>query len=215
MLRYVDATHGCLLAAGFGHAAADHARHALDSHIHGFTLQALHFPAGPGRLCRRCGRLPAAAAGRAPSAPACTGGGSDRRPLQRRQPCRLRLAAVARRAGAAAAAWSLRQRRRPRQPRASNARIARATWPIGITTSTAPSAMASLGMPKTTQVASSWAMVRAPGRAARSSPRAPSSPMPVSMIASASRPGAVGGAAEQHVHRGLWRFTGGPSTTTA
>jgi AcrR family transcriptional regulator len=44
MLRYADATHGCLLAAGFGHAAADHARHALDSHIHGFTLQELHFP---------------------------------------------------------------------------------------------------------------------------------------------------------------------------
>ena len=44
MLRYIDATHGCLLAAGFGHAAADHARHAMDSHIHGFTLQELHFP---------------------------------------------------------------------------------------------------------------------------------------------------------------------------
>jgi len=44
MLRYADATHGCLLAAGFDHAAADHARHAMDSHIHGFTLQELHFP---------------------------------------------------------------------------------------------------------------------------------------------------------------------------
>lgn len=44
MLRYVEATHACLLAAGFGHAAADHARHVMDCHIYGFTLQELHFP---------------------------------------------------------------------------------------------------------------------------------------------------------------------------
>lgn len=44
MLRYIDATHGCLLQAGFSHATADHARNVLDSHVYGFTLQALHFP---------------------------------------------------------------------------------------------------------------------------------------------------------------------------
>lgn len=44
MLRYADATHGCLLAAGFDHALADHAHHVMDSHIYGFTLQELHFP---------------------------------------------------------------------------------------------------------------------------------------------------------------------------
>lgn len=44
MLRYIDATHGCLHGAGFDHATADHARNVMDSHIHGFTLQELHFP---------------------------------------------------------------------------------------------------------------------------------------------------------------------------
>lgn len=44
MLRYVDATIGCLHAAGFPLPMADHAWNALDSYIYGFTLQKLNFP---------------------------------------------------------------------------------------------------------------------------------------------------------------------------
>jgi AcrR family transcriptional regulator len=44
MLRYVDATLACLVEAGFSYAMADYAWNALDSHIYGFTLQALNFP---------------------------------------------------------------------------------------------------------------------------------------------------------------------------
>ena len=44
MLRYVDATIGCLRAAGFSYAMADQAWNALDSHVYGFTLQKLNFP---------------------------------------------------------------------------------------------------------------------------------------------------------------------------
>lgn len=44
MLRYVDATLGCLREAGFSYEMADHAWNAIDSHIYGFTLQALNFP---------------------------------------------------------------------------------------------------------------------------------------------------------------------------
>lgn len=44
MLRYVDATIGCLQAAGFPLPLADHAWNALDSYIYGFTLQKLNFP---------------------------------------------------------------------------------------------------------------------------------------------------------------------------
>ena len=44
MLRYVDATLGCLLEAGFSSEMADRACNALDSHIYGFTLQELNFP---------------------------------------------------------------------------------------------------------------------------------------------------------------------------
>lgn len=44
MLRYVDATLGCLLNAGFSLETADHAWNAVDSHIYGFTLQELNFP---------------------------------------------------------------------------------------------------------------------------------------------------------------------------
>ncbi|MFD3505898.1 TetR/AcrR family transcriptional regulator [Nocardia sp. NPDC058666] len=47
MLRYVDATLGCLLAAGFTYEQADRAWNALDSHIYGFTLQAINFPLAP------------------------------------------------------------------------------------------------------------------------------------------------------------------------
>lgn len=47
MLRYVDATIGCLRAAGFSFALADYAWNALDSHLYGFTLQQLNFPFEP------------------------------------------------------------------------------------------------------------------------------------------------------------------------
>ncbi len=48
MLRYVDATIGCLRAAGFSYPLADHASSAVDAFIYGFTLQTLHFPLEPG-----------------------------------------------------------------------------------------------------------------------------------------------------------------------
>ncbi|MDP2311972.1 MAG: TetR/AcrR family transcriptional regulator [Pseudomonadota bacterium] len=44
MLRYIDATLGCLHGAGFSLPVADHAWNALDSYIYGFTLQKLNFP---------------------------------------------------------------------------------------------------------------------------------------------------------------------------
>jgi AcrR family transcriptional regulator len=44
MLRYVDATLGCLREAGFSFEMADWAWNAIDSHIYGFTLQKLNFP---------------------------------------------------------------------------------------------------------------------------------------------------------------------------
>jgi AcrR family transcriptional regulator len=44
MLRYVDATLGCLVEAGFSFEMADHAWNAIDGHIYGFTLQELNFP---------------------------------------------------------------------------------------------------------------------------------------------------------------------------
>ncbi len=47
MLDLVDATIGCLLAAGFSLAEADHAWNALDSYVYGFTLQQLHSPISP------------------------------------------------------------------------------------------------------------------------------------------------------------------------
>lgn len=47
MLRYVDATIGCLREAGFPVALADHAWNALDSYVYGFTLVKLHFPLAP------------------------------------------------------------------------------------------------------------------------------------------------------------------------
>jgi AcrR family transcriptional regulator len=47
MLRYVDATLGCLVAAGFSYPLADQAWNTLDNHIYGFTLQELNFPFEP------------------------------------------------------------------------------------------------------------------------------------------------------------------------
>lgn len=60
MLRYVDATIGCLRAAGFSYALADHAWNAIDSHVYGFTLQAQNFPFAPEEYARvAAGFLPA------------------------------------------------------------------------------------------------------------------------------------------------------------
>ncbi|MDA3950102.1 MAG: TetR/AcrR family transcriptional regulator C-terminal domain-containing protein [Spirochaeta sp.] len=47
MLRYVDATVGCLHDAGFSYEMADHIWNAMDSYIYGFTLQELNFPFRP------------------------------------------------------------------------------------------------------------------------------------------------------------------------
>jgi AcrR family transcriptional regulator len=47
MLRYVNATIGCLREAGFSYAMADHAWNALDAYIYGFTLHKLNFPLEP------------------------------------------------------------------------------------------------------------------------------------------------------------------------
>jgi AcrR family transcriptional regulator len=44
MLRYIDATLGCLCEAGFSFEEVDRAWNAIDSHIYGFTLQELNFP---------------------------------------------------------------------------------------------------------------------------------------------------------------------------
>ena len=48
MLRYVDATIGCLREAGFSYELADRAWNAIDNHVYGFTLQMLNFPFEPG-----------------------------------------------------------------------------------------------------------------------------------------------------------------------
>ena len=44
MLRFVDATLGCLVSAGFPYSLADHAWNAMDNHIYGYTLQEVNFP---------------------------------------------------------------------------------------------------------------------------------------------------------------------------
>lgn len=44
MLRYIDASLGCLLEAGFSYADADHCWSTLDAFVYGFTLQRLTFP---------------------------------------------------------------------------------------------------------------------------------------------------------------------------
>lgn len=47
MLRYVNATLGCLREAGFSYEMADRAWNAIDSHVYGFTIQELNFPLEP------------------------------------------------------------------------------------------------------------------------------------------------------------------------
>jgi hypothetical protein len=44
MLRYVNATLGCLREAGFSYEIAARAWNAVDNHIYGYTLQELNFP---------------------------------------------------------------------------------------------------------------------------------------------------------------------------
>ena len=75
--------------------------------------------------------------------------------------------------------------------------------------------MASIGMPKTTQLSSFWATVRAPRSCSCFMPRAPSSPMPVSRMARLSAPAQSVAERNSTSTEGLWRFTGGPSLTTA
>src|SRR4051812_31251772 len=47
MLRYVDATIGCLREAGFSYPLADHAWTAIDAFVYGFTIQKRNFPLEP------------------------------------------------------------------------------------------------------------------------------------------------------------------------
>jgi AcrR family transcriptional regulator len=47
MLRYVNATIGCLCAAGFSYPMVDQAWNSLDAYIYGFTLQKRNFPLDP------------------------------------------------------------------------------------------------------------------------------------------------------------------------
>ncbi|BAZ05564.1 TetR/AcrR family transcriptional regulator [Calothrix sp. NIES-3974] len=53
MLRYIDATLGCLREAGFSFETVDHAWNAIDNHIYGFTLQELNFPFKPGEYAQQ------------------------------------------------------------------------------------------------------------------------------------------------------------------
>ena len=47
MLRYIDATIGCLRAAGFSWPMCDHIWNAIDAYTYGFTLVRLNFPIEP------------------------------------------------------------------------------------------------------------------------------------------------------------------------
>ena len=84
----------------------------------------------------------------------------------------------------------------------------------GTTYLAAPRRMASRGMPKTTQVASFWAIVRAPASRISSSPPAPSSPMPVMITPAAYGPAAWAAERNRTSTLGRWRQTGGPSTSS-
>ncbi len=73
--------------------------------------------------------------------------------------------------------------------------------------------MATLGMPNTTQLASSWAMVAAPASRIWSRPLAPSPPMPVRMTPRALRPAARATELNMTSTDGRCRFTSGPNLT--
>lgn len=63
MLRYVDATIGCLVRAGFSYPLADHAWNALDAYLYGFVQIELNFPFDPDEYADAAGeylpRIPA------------------------------------------------------------------------------------------------------------------------------------------------------------
>lgn len=43
-LSDINATVGCLVAAGFSYKEADWARNAIDSHVYGYTMQEINYP---------------------------------------------------------------------------------------------------------------------------------------------------------------------------
>lgn len=47
ILRWTNATIGCLREAGFSYEMADHAANAIDNHIYGFTLYKVNEPVSP------------------------------------------------------------------------------------------------------------------------------------------------------------------------
>ena len=85
----------------------------------------------------------------------------------------------------------------------------------GSTSCAAPCAMASRGMPKTTQLASSWQTFQLPASRIVFIARAPSAPMPVSITPSAFGPTTRAAESNSTSTEGLWRFTGSPSRTRA
>ncbi len=85
----------------------------------------------------------------------------------------------------------------------------------GSTSSAAPAAIASRGMPKTTQLASSWQMFQAPASRIARIALAPSAPMPVSIRPRALGPTTRAADSNSTSTEGLWRLTGSPSRTRA
>lgn len=55
MMRYIDATLGCLRESGFSFPMADYAWNAMDSYIYGYTLQQLNFPVEPAEYAAAAG----------------------------------------------------------------------------------------------------------------------------------------------------------------
>ncbi len=101
-----------------------------------------------------------------------------------------------------------------RPTRAARFRIAGASPSSATTSSTAPRAMASRGMPNTTQDASSWASVCAPASFISSRPCAPSSPIPVMRTPIAPAPAACAAERKSTSTLGRWRDTSGPSESS-
>ncbi len=75
--------------------------------------------------------------------------------------------------------------------------------------------MASRGMPKTTQLASSWQTFQLPASRMVFMARAPSAPMPVSITPRALGPTTLAALSNSTSTLGLWRLTGSPSRTRA
>src|SRR5690348_10837208 len=90
-----------------------------------------------------------------------------------------------------------------------------ATCESGNTTSIAPRATASFGIPYTTHVASSCATVAAPAAFIAASPSAPSSPIPVRITPSASPPTCSATERNSTSALGRCRDTRSPSVTSA